>query len=101
MLHGERYVYCNEQDRKNDKVQITTYIKASYRVEKAPSYRRVQELGYYSIYIRQEKDKHVRKEGGCQRAKMSDRRIEIRVPACELEALLKDAKLSYEDRELL
>ena len=98
MLHGERYVYCRECD---GKIQIDTHIKASYRVEKAPSYRRVQELGYYSIYIRQEKYKRVEKKGGCQIEKMYDRRIEIRVPACELEALLKDAKLSYEDKELL
>ncbi len=98
MLHGERYVYCYDYD---DKVQIDTHIKASYRVEKAPSYRCVQELGYYKIYIRQEKYKRVKKKEGCRNEKMYDRRIEIRVPACELEALLKDAKLSYEDKELL
>ena len=98
MLHGERYVYCNEQDRKNNKVEITTHIKAWYRVEKAPSYRRTSELGYYTLTIRQEKYKHTTGKGP---EKMSDRRIEIRVPACELEALLKDAKLSYMDDELL
>lgn len=97
MLHGERYVYCDEQDRKNNKVEITTYIKAWYRVEKAPSYRRTSELGYYTLTIRQEKYKNTTK----RLEKMYDRRIEIRVPACELEALLKDAKLSYEDKELL
>lgn len=92
MLHGERYVYCNEQVSNN--ILTTTHIKAIYSVDKAPSYRRVQELGYYKIYIRQEKYKHKEKI-------IDDRRIEIRVPACELEALLKDAKLSYEDKELL
>lgn len=97
MLHGERYVYCNEQDRKNNKVQVITHIKARYVVDKAPIYKRISELGYYTLTIRQEKNKY----GGKKAEKVSDRRIEIRVPACELEALLKDAKLSYEDKELL
>lgn len=99
MLHGERYVYCRKYD---DKAQIDTHIKASYWVDKAPSYRRVQEFGYYKINIRQEKYKRIIGKGEEYRyVKMYDKRIEIQVPACELEALLKDAKLSYEDKELL
>lgn len=93
MLHGERYVYCNERDSKNNKVSISTYIKAWYKVEKAPFYKSVSELGYYTLAIRQVKQKGIEK--------MSERRIEIRVTACELEALLKDAKVSYMDNELL
>lgn len=97
MLHGERYVYCIEQDRKNNKVEINTYIKAWYGAKKAPSYKSISELGYYTLTVRQ-----VRYKIGSKRLeKASDRRLEIRVPACELEALLKDAKLSYEDKELL
>ena len=98
MLHGGRYVYCRKYD---DRVQIDTHIKASYWVDKAPSYRRVQEFGYYKINIRQEKYKRIEKREKYYYVKMYDRRIEIQVPACELEALLKDAKLSYEDKELL
>lgn len=96
MLHGERYVYCNERDENNNKVQVTTYIKASYRVEKAPCYKEVEYLGYYRLYVRQVKDRV-----GGKFEKISERRIEVRVPASALEALLKDAKLSYTDDELL
>lgn len=102
MLHGEKYIYNIDYDRINKNVQITTYIKASYYIDDAPSYKDVKELGYYNIYIRQVKDKHERKDGKLKVTKISDRRIEIkRVPACEMEALLKVAKLSYLDNELL
>lgn len=97
MLYGERYVYCLEQDKKNSKVDVTTHIKAQYVVDKAPLFRRISELGYYKLTIRQEKHKC----WGNKIERVSYKRIEVRVPACDLEALLKDAKLSYEDKELL
>lgn len=102
MLNGENYIYSIRYDGVNKNIQITTHIKASYYISDAPSYIDVEKLGYYNIHIRQEKAKYERKDGKLKVTKISDRRIELkRVPACEMEALLKVAKLSYLDDELL
>ena len=91
MLHGERYVYCSQSGENNE--VISTHIKAYYSIEKAPSYKDVDRYGYYLLKIRQEKEKAGKK--------IFDKRYTIKVPACALEALLKDAKLSRKDDELL